>query len=174
MKIAVLSADPTLYSTQRLVEAIEQRGHEAVVINHTKCFLLIEGEVPSIRYEGKSIVGLDAVIPRIGTSVTAFGCAVVRQFELMKVFTTVKSQAIGRSRGGRTTWENIVTACAPCNLRKGGRTPAQAGMPPLSRPEQPSAWRLQAHGRRFPPHYLHESWLDYLYWDIELEPWSVQ
>lgn len=98
MKIAVLSADPTLYSTQRLVEAIEQRGHEAVVINHTKCFLLIEGEVPSIRYEGKSIVGLDAVIPRIGTSVTAFGCAVVRQFELMKVFTTVKSQAIGRSR----------------------------------------------------------------------------
>lgn len=76
---------------------------------------------------------------------------------------------IPRSRGGRTTWENIVTACAPCNLRKGGRTPAEAGMPPRSRPERPSAWRLQALGRRFPPHYLHESWLDYLYWDIELE-----
>jgi ribosomal protein S6--L-glutamate ligase len=60
------------------VEAIEQRGHEAVVINHTKCFLLIEGEIPTIRYEGKSIVGIDAIIPRIGTSVTAFGCAVVR------------------------------------------------------------------------------------------------
>lgn len=77
---------------------------------------------------------------------------------------------IPRSRGGRTTWENIVTACAPCNLRKGGRTPAEAGMPPRRGPHRPNAWELQQAGRRFPPHYLHESWLDYLYWDIELEP----
>jgi 5-methylcytosine-specific restriction endonuclease McrA len=76
---------------------------------------------------------------------------------------------IPRSQGGRTTWENIVTACAPCNLTKGGRTPRQAGMHPRQRPARPTMNRLQELGRRFPPHHLHESWLDYLYWDIELE-----
>jgi 5-methylcytosine-specific restriction endonuclease McrA len=74
-----------------------------------------------------------------------------------------------RSRGGRTTWRNIVTACAPCNLRKGGRTPREAQMAPFRPPEQPSMYELQDLGRKFPPHHLHESWLDYLYWDIELE-----
>ena len=98
MKIAILSTNPELYSTRRLVEAIRQKGHQAVVIDHVKCFVMIEGGNPSIVYKGKAITGIDAVIPRIGTSVNAFGCAVVRQFELMKVFTTVKSQAILRSR----------------------------------------------------------------------------
>lgn len=74
-----------------------------------------------------------------------------------------------RSRGGRTTWENIVTACAPCNLTKGGRTPAEAHMRPARPPMRPTAYELQHLGRRFPPNHLHESWLDYLYWDIELE-----
>lgn len=77
---------------------------------------------------------------------------------------------VPRSRGGRTTWENIVAACSPCNLRKGGRTPQQAGMPIRRPPHRPNAYQLQDAGRRFPPHYLHQSWLDYLYWDIELEP----
>ena len=76
---------------------------------------------------------------------------------------------IPRSRGGRTTWENIVTACAPCNLTKGGRMPREARMHPRRHPERPSTWELQDNGRRFPPNHLHESWLDYLYWDIELE-----
>jgi 5-methylcytosine-specific restriction endonuclease McrA len=76
---------------------------------------------------------------------------------------------IPRSRGGRTTWENIVTACARCNLTKGGRTPHEAAMHPRLKPRRPSAFELQDRGRRFPPHHLHESWLDYLYWDIELE-----
>jgi 5-methylcytosine-specific restriction endonuclease McrA len=76
---------------------------------------------------------------------------------------------IPRSRGGRTTWENIVTACARCNLTKGGRTPGEAHMHPRHRPRRPTAFELQEHGRRFPPNHLHESWLDYLYWDIELE-----
>jgi 5-methylcytosine-specific restriction endonuclease McrA len=76
---------------------------------------------------------------------------------------------IPRSRGGRTTWDNIVTACAPCNLRKGGRTPREAEMHPRHTPERPSMRQLHERGRRFPPHFLHESWLDYLYWDIELE-----
>ena len=76
---------------------------------------------------------------------------------------------IPRSKGGRTTWENIVTACAPCNLTKGGRTPREAQMA-LRRPaRRPTAYELQDLGRRFPPNYLHASWMDYLYWDIELE-----
>jgi len=76
---------------------------------------------------------------------------------------------IPRSRGGRTTWRNIVTACAPCNLAKGGRTPREAHMTPRREARRPSSFELQAQGRRFPPHHLHESWLDYLYWDIELQ-----
>ncbi|MBV9511644.1 MAG: HNH endonuclease [Caulobacteraceae bacterium] len=76
---------------------------------------------------------------------------------------------IPRSRGGRTTWENIVTACAPCNLTKGGRTASEAGMHPYRHPRRPNMFELQEHGRKFPPNHLHESWLDYLYWDIELE-----
>ena len=76
---------------------------------------------------------------------------------------------VPRSRGGRTTWENIVTACARCNLTKGGRTPHEAHMHPHHKPRRPTAFELQERGRRFPPHHLHESWLDYLYWDIELE-----
>ncbi len=75
-----------------------------------------------------------------------------------------------RAYGGRTTWENVTTACAPCNLRKGGRTPSEAHMNPQIRPYRPSNFQLLDNGRAFPPNYLHESWRDYLYWDSELEP----
>lgn len=76
---------------------------------------------------------------------------------------------VPRSRGGRTTWANVVSACAPCNLRKGGRMPSRAAMHPLRPPRQPSMWELQENGRAFPPNFLHESWRDFLYWDAELE-----
>ncbi|EME69402.1 HNH endonuclease family protein [Paramagnetospirillum caucaseum] len=75
-----------------------------------------------------------------------------------------------RSRGGRTTWDNVVTACAPCNLRKGDRLHSEVGLALLSRPGPPSVHQLQENGRAFPPNYLHESWRDFLYWDSELEP----
>jgi len=77
---------------------------------------------------------------------------------------------VPRSRGGRTTWENVVSACAPCNLRKGGRMPAKAGMLPRRVPRQPTVWELQESGRAFPPNFLHDSWRDFLYWDTELDP----
>jgi 5-methylcytosine-specific restriction endonuclease McrA len=76
---------------------------------------------------------------------------------------------VPRAYGGRTTWTNVTTACAPCNLRKGGRTPAEAHMLPRQRPFQPTSHQLQENGRGFPPHYCHETWRDYLYWDSELE-----
>lgn len=75
-----------------------------------------------------------------------------------------------RAYGGITTWDNVITACAPCNLRKGGRTPAEAQMAVRQIPFRPTVFDLQERGRRFPPNYLHESWRDYLYWDAELEP----
>ena len=77
---------------------------------------------------------------------------------------------VPRSRGGRTTWDNVVAACAPCNLRKGGRLPKQAHMYPRRWPHAPSVRELQENGRGFPPRHLHETWRDYLYWDTELEP----
>jgi ribosomal protein S6--L-glutamate ligase len=98
MKIVILSRNPKLYSTRRLVEAGEQRGHEMHVIDHLKCVLVIEKGRPHIFYKGEEIRDVDAVIPRIGSSVTFYGAAVVRQFEQMKVFTAVESQALMRSR----------------------------------------------------------------------------
>ena len=77
---------------------------------------------------------------------------------------------VPRSRGGRTTWSNVVTACQGCNLLKGNRLPHQSGMHPKSRPAQPTTFELQENGRAFPPNYLHQSWRDFLYWDTELDP----
>lgn len=74
-----------------------------------------------------------------------------------------------RSRGGRTEWSNIVTACNPCNLKKGDRQMAAAGMSLTRLPHRPTAYELQENGRGFPPNYLHKSWRDFLYWDAELE-----
>jgi 5-methylcytosine-specific restriction endonuclease McrA len=77
---------------------------------------------------------------------------------------------IPRSRGGKTTWDNVVAACSPCNLRKGGKLPREIRMFPAQAPERPTVNDLHRNGRLFPPNYLHESWQDYLYWDTELEP----
>lgn len=98
MNIVVLSRDTKLYSTKRLVEACEARGHSARVVNHVKCDLLIEQKKPQVLYNGQPLAEVEAVIPRIGASVTFYGTAVVRQFEMMKVFTTTESQALVRSR----------------------------------------------------------------------------
>ena len=76
---------------------------------------------------------------------------------------------LSRSRGGRTTWENVVAACGRCNLRKANLTLRQAGMTLHRPPRRPDASELQNKGRAFPPNYLHDSWMDFLYWDAELE-----
>lgn len=98
MKIAILSRNQHLFSTKRLIEAIRAAGHEALVVDHSLCDLIIEQEGPYIIYKGEKLEGVDAIIPRIGASITFYGTAVVRQFELMGVFSAVDSQAIVRSR----------------------------------------------------------------------------
>ncbi|MGM0589147.1 MAG: 30S ribosomal protein S6--L-glutamate ligase [Bacteroidota bacterium] len=98
MNIVVLSRNSKLYSTRRLVEAIQQKGHYPRVLDHLKCDIVIEENNPCIYFNGEKIENVDAVIPRIGASVTFYGSAVVRQFEMMKVFTATESQALVRSR----------------------------------------------------------------------------
>ncbi len=77
---------------------------------------------------------------------------------------------VPRSKGGTTTWENVVAACSPCNLRKGDKLCRDADMYPAAKPYAPTINDLHSNGRSFPPNYLHDSWMDYLYWDSELEP----
>jgi ribosomal protein S6--L-glutamate ligase len=98
MNIGILSRDAKLYSTIRLKEAGEKRGHRVEIIDHMKCVLYIEKKNPIVLYQGRRLDYFDAIIPRIGASVTFYGAAVVRQFEMMKVFTAVESQALIRSR----------------------------------------------------------------------------
>ena len=98
MKIAVLSTNKNLYSTRRLVAAGLERGHEMPVINHKRCYMDIVSSRPSIHYNGEPIWGVNAIIPRIGASVSFYGSAVVRQFEVMGVYSVNESVAITRSR----------------------------------------------------------------------------
>jgi ribosomal protein S6--L-glutamate ligase len=98
MKIAMMARNANLYSHQRLVEAAEARGHEIDVINTLRCYMNITSHRPSIHYNGEALTGYDAVIPRIGASVTFYGLAVLRQFEMMGVYPLNESVAIGRSR----------------------------------------------------------------------------
>ena len=98
MKLAILSRNAKLYSTQRLVEAGRQRGHVVRVLDPLRCYMQIAPGQFLLRYKGKPLVGIDAVIPRIGASVTFYGTAVLRQFELMGAFTPNGSDAVLRAR----------------------------------------------------------------------------
>ncbi len=99
MNIAILSRSEELYSTRRLVEAAEARGHYAEVINHANCYVMMEKNKPQVYLGDHEVTGVDAIIPRIGASVTLYGSAIIRQFEMQKsVFTTLSSLALVRSR----------------------------------------------------------------------------
>ena len=98
MNIAILSRNPKLYSTRRLVEAGETRGHSMRVIDPLRCYMSIASQRPTIHYRGEELSGFDALIPRIGASITFYGTAVARQFEMMGVYNVNESVAISRSR----------------------------------------------------------------------------
>ncbi|SIQ61600.1 30S ribosomal protein S6--L-glutamate ligase [Marinobacterium stanieri] len=98
MKIGILSRNSSLYSTRRLIEACKEREHEVKVIDALRCYMNINSDKPSIHFKGEDLVGFDAIIPRIGASVTFYGCAVLRQFEMMGVYPVNESVAITRSR----------------------------------------------------------------------------
>ncbi|MGE0615333.1 MAG: 30S ribosomal protein S6--L-glutamate ligase [Bacteriovoracia bacterium] len=98
MKIGILSRKSSLYSTRRLVEAAEKRGHIVQIIDPLRCYMKIVAHKPAIHYKGKMLEGFDAIIPRIGASITFYGTAVVRQFEMMNVYCVNESQGITRAR----------------------------------------------------------------------------
>ena len=98
---------------------------------------------------------------RIGERVAMAGAGIANHAEF---------NVVPRALGGRTEWSNVVTACAPCNLRKGNARPARGSFRPLRTPDRPTSYELQGNGRAFPPNFLHESWRDFLYWDSELDP----
>lgn len=98
MKIAILSRSKLIHSTRRLIEAADQRGHEVEVVDHLKCAVMMETAKPTVFFDGRSLEDVDAVIPRIGASVTFYGCAIVRQFEMMGLTLANSSQGILRSR----------------------------------------------------------------------------
>ncbi|WP_317928740.1 30S ribosomal protein S6--L-glutamate ligase [Halioxenophilus sp. WMMB6] len=98
MRVAILSRNSNLYSTRRLVEAGQQRGHTVDVIDTLHCYMDITTSQPTVRYMGKALPHYDAVIPRIGASITFYGTAVVRQFEMMGTFCLNESVAISRAR----------------------------------------------------------------------------
>ena len=158
----------SLWPWQEVVKAVFQ-DRVQVVSTYDKVV-----RSPSLEFALPSVVSLKAYIDQNrAPAFTRFNLFLRDGFACQYFHSTgdlTFDHIIPRSRGGRTTWENIVTACAPCNLRKGGRTPKEAGMHTARSARRPSMFELQELGRRFPPHYLHQSWLDYLYWDIELEP----
>jgi len=98
MRIAILSRNKKLYSTRRLIEACEQKGHEPVVLNVLRCYMDVVPSKPEIHLNGEIVPAFDAIIPRIGASVTFYGTAVLRQFEMMGAFPLNESVAISRSR----------------------------------------------------------------------------
>lgn len=128
---------------------------------------------PSIEMRIPSVVVLkDFVRPARTAAFTRFNLFLRDEFTCQYCGDTgdmTFDHVIPRSKGGRTTWENVVASCGPCNLYKGSKTLKQAHMRLARKPARPDTVRLQNNGRKFPPNFLHESWVDYLYWDAELE-----
>ncbi len=129
---------------------------------------------PSFEMRVPSVVALKTYVrPALYPAFTRFNVFLRDRFSCQycgKKEDLTFDHVIPRSRGGQTRWDNVTTACAPCNLAKGGDMPDKAGMMPMQMPYRPTVFELHRNGRLFPPNYLHKSWLDYLYWDTELEP----
>ena len=172
----VLNADYTPLSYYPLSLWPWQTAIKAVFLDRVNIVSSYEREVhsPSLDMKIPSVIALkNYVKPSEYPAFTRFNLFLRDGFECVYCSgpdDLTFDHVIPRRLGGVTSWTNIVAACSSCNLRKGGRLPKDAGMHPKILPCQPSMYQLQAKGRRFPPNHLHETWLDYLYWDVELKP----
>jgi 5-methylcytosine-specific restriction endonuclease McrA len=131
---------------------------------------------PSFKMKLPSVISLKEYVPLKSTpAFTRFNVFLRDRFscqycgDRLPTSELTFDHVVPRSKGGRTNWSNIVTACSDCNLHKGSRSVREAGLHLRRRPDQPTMHELQTNGRSFPPNYLHESWRDFLYWDTELE-----
>jgi 5-methylcytosine-specific restriction endonuclease McrA len=153
-----------------------QETIKAVFLDRVNIVSLYDRVVRSPTFEMKlpSVVSLKTFVkPALYPAFTRFNVFLRDRFQCQYCgcpYDLTFDHVLPRSRGGQTRWDNVTTACAPCNLRKGGKMPVKAKMFPAQRPYRPTVHELHRNGRYFPPNYLHHSWLDYLYWDTELEP----
>ena len=155
-----------------------QDAVKAVCLDRVTIVSEYEDSISSPSFEMKlpSVIALKEYVPQVrNPAFTRFNVFLRDKFSCQYCGTPHAAadltfdHVVPRSRGGRTTWQNVVAACSPCNLRKANKLPEQCGMMPLSMPVAPNIWQLQENGRGFPPNYLHESWRDHLYWDTELQ-----
>jgi len=157
----------SLWSWQDAVKAVFL-DRVAVVNEYEQCVRSASFEMPI-----PSVVALKDYVPQNRSpAFTRFNLFLRDGFECVYCGSPDEltfDHLIPRRLGGKTSWTNIVAACSRCNLKKGGRLARDAGMRLRQSPFRPSMHQLQAQGRKFPPNHLHDSWLDYLYWDIELK-----
>ncbi|MPT49165.1 MAG: HNH endonuclease [Sphingobium sp.] len=171
----VLNADYTPLSYYPLSLWPWQTAIKAVFLDRVNIVSTYEREVRSPRLEMKipSVIALKQYVrPSEYPAFTRFNLFLRDKFSCQYCGSShdlTFDHVVPRRAGGRTTWENIATACVTCNIKKGGRTPAQAHMRLRLAPIRPTTWCLQENGRAFPPNHLHESWHDWLYWDVELQ-----
>ena len=171
----VLNADYTPLSYYPLSLWPWQTAIKAVFLDRVDIVASYDREVhsPSLDMKIPSVIALRQYVKQSEfPAFTRFNLFLRDRFECQYCGNTENltfDHVLPRRLGGKTTWENIITACAPCNMKKGGRTPKQAQMPVRMKPIRPTSWQLQQAGKLFPPNYLHETWRDWLYWDIELE-----
>ena len=172
----VLNADYRPLSYYPLSLWSWQDAIKAVFLDRVDIVAEYDTEVasPSFSMRIPSVVCLKTYVkPSLHPAFTRFNVFLRDKFTCQYCGSTEREltfdHVVPRRCGGRTTWENIVAACSPCNLRKGGKMPKDARMHPRRAPYQPTVHDLHHNGRSFPPNYLHESWMDYLYWDVELE-----
>jgi 5-methylcytosine-specific restriction endonuclease McrA len=172
----VLNADFRPLSYYPLSLWCWQDAIKAVFLNRVNIVAEYDANVhsPSMVMKLPSVVSLrNFVRPLRNPAFTRFNVFLRDQFTCQYCGTSAEltfDHVIPRSKGGLTTWQNVVAACSPCNLRKANKLPKTAKMWPAQKPFIPSVENLLRNGRKFPPNYLHESWMDFLYWDSELEP----
>ena len=128
---------------------------------------------PSFNMKLPSVIALkDYIVPQSKPSFTRFNVFLRDKFSCQYCGSNEEltfDHLLPRSKGGETHWDNVVTACSACNVKKGGKLLKTSGMKLNQYPFQPSTEDLHRNGKNFPPNYLHKSWMDYLYWDVELE-----
>lgn len=152
-----------------------QDAVKAVFLDRVNIVAEYEGEVtsPSFSMRLPSVVSLKSYVqPSRKPAFTRFNVFLRDKFECQYCGSPddlTFDHVVPRRLGGQTTWENVCAACSPCNLKKGGKSCRDADMFPKQKPFVPTVYDLHNNGRKFPPNHLHESWMDYLYWDAPLE-----